>query len=145
VRSYQTLAVIGGVLGLIIVFSVYAIMGSLAIFLESFSGDEMEGKDQVFTQVGISAFLYIVAIILPFVIKQAKYAGYSLIVLAIVTLISAGGFGIIGFALLIAGGIAALRWKEKPKENSALDLLRNRYANGEISKEEFEKMKEDLD
>ena len=113
--------------------------------MESFSGEELEAKDQVFAQVGVSAFLYIIAIILPFVIKQVKMTGYILLVLGVATLISAGGFGIIGFALLIAGGVAALRWKEKPKSNTALDVLKNRYASGDISKEEFEEKKKELE
>ena len=68
-RSYQTLSVVAGILGLLIVFIVYAIAGSLSIFMESFGNEELEGKDQIFLQVGVSAFLYIIAIIIPFVIK----------------------------------------------------------------------------
>jgi len=146
-RSYQTLSVVAGILGLIIVFIVYAIMGTLAIFLESFSGDELEGKERVFTQIGVSVFLYIVVIIIPFVIKQPKIVGYILFGLAVATIISAGAFGIIGFAILIAAGIAAVRWKEKAviSEKSALEVLKERYAKGEISKEEFEGKKKDLE
>jgi len=33
----------------------------------------------------------------------------------------------------------------KGKENSALNILKERYAKGEISKEEFDKMKKDLE
>lgn len=40
---------------------------------------------------------------------------------------------------LIAGGAK----KEGPKE-TALDILKKRYARGEISKEEFDRMKDDL-
>ena len=71
-RSYQTLSVVAGILGLLIVFIVYAIAGSLSIFMESFGNEELEGKDQIFLQVGVSAFLYIIAIIIPFVIKSSK-------------------------------------------------------------------------
>jgi len=144
-RSYQTLSVVAGVLGLLIVFIVYAIMGTLAIFVESFGGGELAAKEQVFFQVGVSAFLYIIAIIIPFVIKQPKIVGYTLLVLAISTLISAGAFGIIGFALLLPAGIIAIRWKERIKSNSAIDFLKERYAKGEITKEEFEEKKKELE
>jgi len=146
-RSYQTLSVVAGILGLIIVFSVYAIMGTVSIFLESFTGEEPEGIEQISTQVGVSVFLYIIVIIIPFVIKQPKIVGYILFGLAIATLFSAGYFGIIGFAILIAAGVAAVRWKEKAvsSEKSALEVLKGRYAKGEISKEEFETKKKDLE
>lgn len=144
-RSYQILSVIAGVLGLLIVFSVYAIMGTLAIFVENFGGGELTAKDQVFFQVGVSVFLYVIVIIIPFVIKQPKIVGYMLLILAVSTLISAGAFGIIGFALLIPAGIVGIRWKEKKiSVSTSNDILKERYAKGEITKEEFDKMKEDL-
>jgi len=144
-RSYQTLAVVAGILGLIIVFMLYAVAGSLAIFLESFSGEELEDKDQIFTQIWVSVVLYVIVIIIPFVIKSSKISGYALLGLAVATIISAGGFGIIGFAVLIAAGIAALRWKPKTIEKTSQDLLKDRYAKGEITKEEFDKIKKDLE
>jgi putative membrane protein len=35
--------------------------------------------------------------------------------------------------------------KHENKANSALDILKERYAKGEISKEDFDKMKKDLE
>lgn len=144
-RNYQVLSVVAGILGLIIVFLAYAILGSLVLFMEKFGGDELPQKEQVFTQIGISVFLYIVVIIIPFLIKDTKIVSYILFGLAFATLISAGGFGIIGFAILIAGGIAALRWKEKKQGLTALDILKERYARGEITKDEFESKKKELE
>jgi uncharacterized membrane protein len=146
-RSYQTLSVIAGILGLIIIFIAYAVFGSITIFLESLGGDEIENAEQTFLQIGVSAFLYVIVIIIPFIIKKAKLVGYILFGLAITTLISAGGFGIISFALLIAAGISAVRWKDihEINEKTPLEVLKERYAKGEITKEEFDKMKNDLE
>ena len=68
-----------------------------------------------------------------------------------IKLISYGvyGFGLIGIILIIAGSVASRGQKEvyyprEVEEESPLDILEKRYAKGEISKEEFDKMKEDL-
>ncbi len=47
--------------------------------------------------------------------------------------------GIVYLVKVIAGSA-----KKVEKEESALDILKKRYARGEINKEEFEKMKDDL-
>jgi putative membrane protein len=62
------------------------------------------------------------------------------------------------FLLLVGGGIAAVVWfvaqgsrgssqghrQEPSRENEALEILRRRYAAGEIDREEFERMRADL-
>ena len=144
-RSYQVLAVVGGIIGLIIVLSVYAIFGTLSTFVENLSGNDVEGKEVVVTHVIISSILYISVMSLPFVLKEnPKIVGYLLFGFAFVTLVSASFFGIISSALFVAGGIAAVGWGKKSKENSSVEILKERYAKGEITKEEFDKMKEDL-
>ncbi len=64
------------------------------------------------------------------------------------------GFGIFGMIIhitlwvLIIWGIVYMVRKftgQHHKNNSALDILKHRYAKGEISKEEFESIKKDLE
>ncbi len=69
------------------------------------------------------------------------YGGYGMM---------SGGFWIIGiiFWLLVLIGLVLLikyLWEGgAKKEESALEILKKRYAKGEISKEEFEDRKKDL-
>jgi putative membrane protein len=68
------------------------------------------------------------------------------------------GFGVIGmwlfWILLIVvvvvlaksvGGPSASSERRQPKTKTALDILKERYARGEIDKEEFETKKRDLE
>ena len=62
------------------------------------------------------------------------------------------GFGMLFMALfwvaLIVGVVLVVRWLMgqggAPREDSALDILKKRYARGEINKQEFEERKRDL-
>ena len=62
------------------------------------------------------------------------------------------GLGILGIILLIVGAVIPSKSKEKKEyqherevEDDAIDILEKRYAKGELSKGEFDKMKEDLE
>ncbi len=65
----------------------------------------------------------------------------------------AWGFGmmlmmVLFWALLIAGVVFLIRWllgqSKESRTDSALEILRQRYARGEINKDEFESKKRDL-
>lgn len=63
-----------------------------------------------------------------------------------------GGIGMILFwALVVIGVVVLARWLVNgpwgggsSREKTALDLLKERYARGEINREEFERKKRDL-
>lgn len=64
-----------------------------------------------------------------------------------------GGFGwifmVIFWALIVAGVVALIRLgsqsgRHHRGENSALEILKERYAKGEIDRKEFEEKKKDL-
>jgi putative membrane protein len=67
-----------------------------------------------------------------------------------------GGWGVLGFlwmivwwAIIIAAVIALVRWLSRGysacrRDQSALDILKERYAKGEITKTQFEAMKKDI-
>lgn len=68
------------------------------------------------------------------------------------------GFGfifmILFWALIAAAILAVIRWalrasespeRHAPREKSPLEIVRERYARGEIGREEYEQLKQDLE
>lgn len=58
-------------------------------------------------------------------------------------------FGLIIWALLIVGVVLAIKWVIGPsaiggRSLTALDILKQRYASGEISEEQYRRMKKEL-
>lgn len=57
-------------------------------------------------------------------------------------------FMVLFWVLVIVGLVAGIRWLARdgrdPRGDTALDILRQRYARGEINREEFEAKKRDL-
>lgn len=59
-------------------------------------------------------------------------------------------FSILFWILIIAGVVFIIRWLMEGKEastlnESALDILKKRYAHGEIDQDTFEQIKRDID
>ena len=68
----------------------------------------------------------------------------GLLLLFLLLLAIAGVGFVIWFAVQRAGGaVAGQRPRRKPEED-ALEILRRRYARGEITREEFNQMREDI-
>lgn len=112
IRSYQVLSLIGGILGIITVFLAGSVVQLLSIILNSF-GTATPEKSELMNQVWISLSLYMISIIIPFVVRNTKATGTILIIISFATLVSAGGFGIIGFIFLLTAGIVSLRWNSR--------------------------------
>lgn len=131
-RSYQTLTVVGVVLSLLIAYVVYGIIGGLATFhngftdfthkysnstqIQQFESDKTKmdnAMKQIGLQLGVVTVAGIIGMVIVFAMKQTKVVGIVLIIVSLTVLIGTGLFGIIGFALLLAGGVAALRYKSK--------------------------------
>ena len=59
------------------------------------------------------------------------------------------GFALLGLILIVVGSVVSGGQKEVHHEieveDDAIDILEKRYAKGEITKEEFDKMKKDLE
>ena len=58
------------------------------------------------------------------------------------------GFGIIGIILVTVGAVIPQKKEEHYEnevEDDAIDILEKRFAKGEITKEEFDKMRKDLE
>jgi len=61
-----------------------------------------------------------------------------------------GIFMILFWGFIIAGIVAIVRWLAPPRqtedpEKSAIDILNERYAKGEINKEDYETMRRELE
>ncbi len=54
------------------------------------------------------------------------------------------GVGIVGIIIIIVGAIVPSK-SNKQKDSNSLEILKDRYAKGEITKEAFDKMKKDLE
>lgn len=120
IRSYQALSLIGGIIGIITTFWTGIIttfwagisVQVLPIIFNSI-GTQIPAYVQLMNQVWISLSLYIIAILIPFAVRNTKATGTILVIISFATLTSAEMFGTISFALLLSAGIVSLRWKPR--------------------------------
>lgn len=150
-RNYQTLALIGGIFGIVVVpiilFSFAALLSVASVFSDSSDVDpETLGEMTAYSLI-VSIIVSVIAIVIVFTSKKTKVVGYVLFGLAFVSLIATNISGVVTWVLFFVAGIVAVRWKERPDDSirSPLDYLKERYAKGEITKEEFEEQKKTLE
>ena len=156
-RTYQTLALIGGIFGIVVVpiilFSFAALLSIASVFDPEADLEPETLGELTAVSVSVSIIISIIAIVIVFALRKPKIVGYILFVLAFISIISTNISGIVTTVLFIVGGISAVRWKEELADEererksvpNSLEILKERYAKGEITKEEFETMKKDLE
>jgi putative membrane protein len=73
-----------------------------------------------------------------------QFCGGACFLIPMVLMIAFWSVVIIGIVYFIKWVISSGKRHEIKQEESALDILKKRYARGEISREEFERMKQDI-
>lgn len=134
-RTYQTLSLIGCIIGIFLMLFLFGIAGlgtiandiSLNITKQYGNGSELATQQQkhaaneaVFKPFGEGVFLsfliYIALIPITFIIKsKTKVVGIIVIILGFITMAITNVWGLIPFALLLPAGILAIRYKPGDK------------------------------
>jgi hypothetical protein len=136
-RTYQTLSLIGCIIGILLTIGLAIVIGGLMsasdVLMNMSRPTESELQRHIESQETSSLFvggamfaflLYIVILVITFAVKRkTKAVGIAIIILGIITMAVTNGWGIIPFALLLPAGIVALRYKKRskitqPKENT---------------------------
>lgn len=150
-KAYQTLTLIGGIFGIVMVplilISIGAALSVLSAFQPNSNIDPKALGESTVYSIIISIIISIISIVIAFVLKKAKTVGYILLGLAVIMLMATNISGILSWILFFVGGISAIKLKVldgehiKKSEDSSLSILKERFAKGEITKEEFDKIK----
>ena len=128
-RTYQTLSLIGCILGVLLTIGLALVVGGLMSVSDTFMNmsrpTENELQQHTESQKGasifvggamISFFIYIIILVITFAVKRkTKAVGITILVLGILTMLATNFWGIIPFALLLQAGIVALRYKPRKK------------------------------
>ena len=131
-RTYQTLSLIGCIMGILLTMGLVLVVGGLMSISDTLMNmsrpTQSELQKHTETQMGSSLFLggamvaffiYIVILIVTFVVRtKTKGVGITIIILGILTMASTNLWGIIPFALLLPAGIVALRYKSPSVEST---------------------------
>jgi hypothetical protein len=131
-RTYQTLSLIGCIIGIFLTLGLIGLGGLLLgtgeVFLNSSesidpTNPETQQARREFDQtvastapfvagLFLSFFMYIGLIPITFAVKaKTKAVGIILLVIGFISMVITNGWGIIPFALLLPAGILALRYK----------------------------------
>ena len=134
-KTYQTLSVIGSVIGIFLMLGLFAVAGLGTVFNNASMNMTRQygNSSQIATQeqthaanavvfssfaagTAFSLMLFIAMIPITFIVKNVKVVGIILIVFSVISVAITNGWGIIPFALLLPAGIVALREKKSKVE-----------------------------
>lgn len=139
-RTYQTLALIGCILGMLLTIGLFitlsffkTMVGGLMTMSNSFPiGSPQQAQqqaqneanyeatkassDQLSAGLAFAFIMYIGSTVITFVVKNTIAVGIVLLAVGIIATIITYGWGVISLALLAPAGIIAIRHKEVTKE-----------------------------
>jgi hypothetical protein len=130
-RTYQTLSLIGCILGILLTIGLFVtesvLVGTGQVFLNmsksistNTTANTINQQKYDVSKAAISPFmgglafaflLYIVGLVITFVVKNTKAIDISLLGIGVIAMVITNGWGLIAFALLLPAGIVALRHK----------------------------------
>jgi hypothetical protein len=132
-KTYQTLSLIGSIIGIFLMLFLFGIAGIGTVFNNaSMNLTKQYGNgSQIMTQqqkhdaseksfsafaggTALSLLLFIIAIPITFIVKNGKGVGIVLIAFGIISMVITNGWGIIPFCLLLPAGILAIKESRKP-------------------------------
>lgn len=111
--SYQVIILIGSIIGILVTIGAAFTMG----FLSHMANESSPNNDTMYmySMSALSFVLYLVILVIAFAVKHTKIVGIISIIFSVIIFFAMGGFGIVGFGLLLAGGIVAIAYKDKPQ------------------------------
>lgn len=107
-NSYQSLAIIGGLMAMIPILFIVARMEPLLDAINYETGNDLTGLAMVFISLGIfSSILSAIAIAITFLVKNPKKVGRMLFFIAFTILVTSIFVGVVGFVvILISSNVA---------------------------------------